>query len=212
MADIDQFMINGGHIRQKAKPAKGIDFFVERHRLWRHAGTANAVKAIAAGNHIAGQFMHGAVGFKTHFRMRCIEIQGRDVLSLIDRDQAGHCPCLHQVTRDFCLAIDRDGLAARMAAEVNALPHTIHTERKTMMHQAFRLHARANTRLLQKLRRGLFNHAGANAPQHVICAALFKNNSVYPRLVQQLAKQQPGRTGPNNRNLGTRWKTHDLFP
>ena len=33
-----------------------------------------------------------------------------------------------------------------------------------MMHQAFRLHARANTRLLQKLRRGLFNHAGANAP------------------------------------------------
>ena len=99
-----------------------------------------------------------------------------------------------------------------MAAEINALPHTIHTERKTMMHQAFRLHARANTRLLQKLRRGLFNHAGANAPQHVIRAALFQNNGVYPRLVQQLAKQQPGRTGPNNRNLGTRWKTHDLFP
>ena len=99
-----------------------------------------------------------------------------------------------------------------MSAEVNALPHTIYTERKPVMHQAFRQHARANTRLLQKLRRGLFNHAGANAPQHVIRAALFKNNSVYPRLVQQLAKQQPGGTRTNNRNLGTRWKTHDLFP
>ena len=212
MADIDQFMINGGHISQKAKPAKGIDFFIKADGLGRYAGTANAVKAIAAGNHIASQFMHGAVGFKTHFRVRWIEIQGCDVFCLVNGEQPRSRPCLHQVTRDFRLAIDRDGLAARMAAEVNALPHTIHTERKSVMHQAFCLHARANTRLLQKLRRGLFNHAGANAPQHVICAALFKNNSVYPRLVQQLAKQQPGRTGPNNRNLGTRWKTHDLFP
>ena len=205
-------MINGGHIRQKAKPAKGVEFFVERHRLWRHAGTANAVKAIAAGNHIAGQFMHGAVGFKTHLRVGCVEIQGCDVFCLVNGEQPRSRPCLHQVARDFCLAIDRDGLATRMAAEINALPHTIHTERKTMMHQAFRLYARANTRLLQKLRRGLFNHAGANAPQHVIRAALFQNNGVYARLMQQLAKQQAGRTGPNNRNLGTRWKTHDLFP
>ena len=212
MADIDQFMINGGHISQKAKPAKGIDFFIKADGLARHAGAANTVKAIAAGNYIAGQFMHGAVGFKTHFRMRSIEIQGRDVFCLVNGEQPRSRPCLHQVTRDFRLAIDRDGLAARMAAKVNALPHTIHTERKTMMHQALHLHARANTRLLQKLRRGLFNHAGANAPQHVIRAALFQNNGLDPRLVQQLAKQQPGRTGPNNRNLGTRWKTHDLFP
>jgi hypothetical protein len=99
-----------------------------------------------------------------------------------------------------------------MSAEVHALPHTIHAKRKPVMHQAFRLHARANTRLLQKLRCGLFNHAGANATQHVIRAALLQNNSVYPRLVQQLAKQQPGRAGADNRNLGTRWKTHGLLP
>ena len=128
--------------------------------------------------------MQDAASFKTHLRLRCVEIQGCDVFCLINGEQPRSRPCLHQVTRDFCLAIDRDGLAARKAAEVNPLPHTIHTKRKTMMHQAFHLHARADTGLIQQLRRGLLNHAGANAPQHVIRAALFQNNCVYPRLVQ----------------------------
>ena len=128
--------------------------------------------------------MQDAASFKTHLRLRCVEIQGCDIFCLVNGEQSLSRPGLHQVTGDFRLAIDRDGLAARMAAEVNALPHTIHTKRKTVMHKAFRLHARANTRLLQKLRRGLFNHAGANAPQHVIRAALLQNNGVYARLVQ----------------------------
>jgi hypothetical protein len=78
------------------------------------------------------------------------------------------------------------------------------------MHQAFRPQARTNAGLIQKCRRGLFNHAGANAAQHVIRAALFQNDRVNAGLMQQLPKQQPSRTGADNRNLGTRWKTHGL--
>ena len=212
MANIDQFVIYRRHIRQKPKPAKGIDFLIKRDGGLRYTRTANAVEAIAAGDDIAGQFVQGAIGFKTHLGLRSIEIQRHDVLCLIDCEQPGSFAGLHQVTGDFRLAIDGDGLAARVAAEINPLPHAVHTKRKTVMHQAFRLHARANPGASQKLCRGLFNHAGTNTPQHIISAALFKNDRLDPRLVRQLAKQQPGGTRTNNRNLGTRWKTHELFP
>jgi len=81
-----------------------------------------------------------------------------------------------------------------------------------VMHQAFRPHVRTNAGLIQKCGGGLFNHAGANAAQHVICAALFQNNRLNPGPMQQLPKQQPRRAGADNRNLGTRWKTHGLPP
>ena len=47
----------------------------------------------------------------------------------------------------------------------------------------------------------LLEHAGADAAEHVVGAALLEDDGVDAGLVQQRAEQQPGRAGADDRDL-----------
>jgi hypothetical protein len=56
--------------------------------------------------------------------------------------------------------------------------------------QAFLVHALVGTRLLEQIHRHLLQHAGADAAQHIVGAALLDDDVVDARLVEQLPQQQ----------------------
>ena len=69
--------------------------------------------------------------------------------------------------------------------------------------QAFLVHARADTHLVQQVHGDLFQNAGANTAQHVVAALALHDDGVDTGLVQQLAEQQAGGAGADDSDLGT---------
>jgi hypothetical protein len=54
----------------------------------------------------------------------------------------------------------------------------------------------------QQVHRDLFEHAGADAPEHVVAALAFDDDVVDACLVQQLPEQKAGGAGADDRDLG----------
>ena len=71
------------------------------------------------------------------------------------------------------------------------------------MHQPFGVQTRSDAGTVEYVDRALLEHAGADAPEHVLGAALFEDDGVDARLVQQLPEQQPGRSRADDRDLCT---------
>src|SRR4030095_11691171 len=85
------------------------------------AGTADAMKAVAAGDEVAFDLVREAVLDVADARPVGVEIMRLDVGGLVDGGEAGGLAGVHQVERDLGLAVDHDGLVGG-AVHVDAVP------------------------------------------------------------------------------------------
>ena len=81
-----------------------------------------------------------------------------------------------------------------------ALAAEAHLE--AVVRQPFGAHARVDAGLGQQVHRDLLQHAGADAAEHVLGAALLDDDVVNAVLVKQRAEQQTRRTGTDDGHLG----------
>src|SRR5690606_20403856 len=75
-------------------------------------------------------------------------------------------------------------------------------EVEAVMRQAFGMHARASTRLVHHADGAFLQHTGAHAGKHVVARLALEDDVVDAGFGQKLSKQQSGRTGADDCNLG----------
>ena len=63
------------------------------------------------------------------------------------------------------------------------------------------MHARAAAGFVDQRDGALLQHAGADAAEHMLAAVALEDDGVDAGLVQQLAEQQAGGAGPDDRHL-----------
>jgi hypothetical protein len=108
----------------------------------------------------------------------------------------------HEVSRDFGLAVDGDGFAARQGLQVDAYAPACEGELDALVHDAILIHAGADPGFAQQIDRALFEHAGPDTPQNVLGRLPFEDDVVDSGLRQQLAQQQAGRACADDGDLG----------
>ena len=148
------------------------------------------MEAVAARDEVAFDLMHLAIFFIAHLGVLAVETDRLHVLRLVNRGQALLGPHFHEIARHLGLAIHHHALATGKAMQVDAVALALEQQLDTVMGQAFLIHAGVGTRRLEQVHRDLFKHAGANAAQHVVGAALLEDDVVDASLVQQLAQKQ----------------------
>ena len=201
VADVDELLGNGLRVRKHAEPAKRVDALESLQRRRGHALAADAVEAVAAGKKIAFDLVRRAVLAVAHARPRAgVEIVHADVLGFVDCLRSRRLARIHEVARDFGLAVDHD-VAAGQALEVDAQPPGAEPQLDAIVYQAFGMQAFAYAKAVEHFDRALLEHAGADALEHIILAALLDDQRVDAGLVQQLAEQQPRRPRADDRNL-----------
>src|SRR6185503_20817170 len=95
------------------EPAERIDAFELLAHARGNRGTRHAVKAIAAGDVIAGDFLDAASRvMKAQLRQLGIEVEEAYVLDAEKELPAGIEPRLDQVTNHFVLRVHHDGAPA----------------------------------------------------------------------------------------------------
>ncbi len=126
MMGIDQLVRDWRRVGEQPEPAKREGAFVQPNGVARHAGAADAMEAVAAGDGVAVQFFAATILFEGHARVVAVEAMHRNMFGLID----GRCTAggahVHQVARHLGLAIDRDGAAATQCLEVDAMAQRHH--------------------------------------------------------------------------------------
>lgn len=165
------------------------------------------MKAVATGDVVADHFMFGSVLLVSEPRRVRIQIQYLDALGLIDDGAAGGFPGIHQILGHFGLAIDHDA-GAGMFLEIDAVAIFAETNFEAVMDQAFLIHALGAARGAQHVDHALFQHPGADAPQHIFGAAPFQDHAVDALKMKKLAQEEPRRPGPDDSDLCP----HDLIP
>ena len=132
-----------------------------------------------------------------------VEVVHLHVGGFVDRRQAGGLARVHQVARQLGLAIDHHVLAASELVHVDAMALAAEQHLEAAVHQAFAVHARAHAGLVHQVDADLLQHAGADAPEHVVAGLALEDDGVYAGLVQQLAEQQAGGARADDGDLGT---------
>ena len=137
----------------------------------------------------------------THAGAAAVEVVHADVVCFIDGRSTRRGARVHQVARHLGLAIDRHALAGQ-AEQVDAVALAAEAQVEAVVRQALGMHARAHAQLVEQIDRHLLQHAGADAAEHVLGAALFDDGVVDARLAEQGAQQQSRRTGAHDDDLG----------
>ncbi len=115
---------------------------------------------------------------------------------------------VHQIAGEFRLTIDRDPLAAREAEKVDAMLLSVEGERKAIVLQSFGMQTRRGAARVHHPDRSFLEHAGTHSSEDMILARAIQDDVFYAGPGKQLAKQQPGRTRADYRDLGA----HDVSP
>jgi hypothetical protein len=105
------------------------------------------------------------------------------------------------------LGVDGDGLAGQLG-EVDAVAAAVEGQLETVVQGAFGAHALADAGLVQDVHRALFEHAGADRGFDLGPGARFEHDRFDALQVQQVGKQQAGRAGADDGDLGA----HGLSP
>ncbi len=92
--------------------------------------------------------------------------------------------------------------------KIDAQHVAVEREFGTVMEDAFSIHAGVDAEVTEEIDRALFEHAGADAAEHVVGALAFEDHRVDPGFFQKPAERQAGRAGADDRNL----RAHDFPP
>src|SRR4029079_18245717 len=205
---VDQPVRHRRCVRQQAQPAKRVHLLVLSDRAARHAGTADAVEAVAAGNEVAHDLLAHAVLLVGDARPRIVEFVQRDVRGLVHGRQVGGAARVHQIARQLCLAVDGHALAPGEALHVDAATVTAPEHLEPAMHQPLAVHARPDAGLVQQIDANLLEDPGADPAEYVLAGLALQDHGVDAGLSQQLPEQQARRAGTNDRDLRPRARRH----
>lgn len=149
-----EFITDRRSINQDAEPAKRINLLVGANGVWRHAGAAHAVIAIATGYEVATQLaVHPAMAVANDGAGAVKTVHARAV-GLVNRRQARRGTRVHQVTRHFGLAIDRNAPAGE-PQKVYAVQSVVEGNLDAIVHQAFPVQALGDAHAFEQVDRGL---------------------------------------------------------
>ena len=99
-----------------------------------------------------------------------VEVVHAHVLGVVDRGGAARRARRHQVARDLGLAVDDHVLAAGEAVQVDALAAAGPADLDAGVDETLGMEARADAGFVEHRDGALFEHAGADAAEHVIAA------------------------------------------
>jgi hypothetical protein len=133
----------------------------------------------------------------------CVEVVHLHIGRFVDRGQACRLAGGHQVARHLGLAIDHHLPATGELLQVDAVALSVEEHVEPGVHQSLGVHALAHARLVQQVGGDLFQHAGADAAQHVLRALAFQDDGVDAGFVQQLTEQQAGGACTDDGDLGS---------
>src|SRR5215831_11701047 len=75
-----------------------------------------------------------------------------------------------------------------------------------LMDETIGMHAPADTGFIQQIHRDLFDNAGAHAAEYVVGGLPLQDDIVDASTLQELAEEQPGRTGADNDDLSSHFR------
>ena len=211
MAGIDQFVADGRHIGENAKPAERVDLFEGADGILGHRAAAGAVETVAAGDETAIDADILTLDPAGDVRLVAVEIVQLDVGDLVFADATGFLAAVDEIPGDFGLAVDHDVAAAGQFGQIDAMGVVLAGDGETVMRKTFGMHPRAGAGLFQHLHGTFFKHPGAHAREHMVEAGALEDQRLDSDVVQQLAEQQAGRTSANDANLGGQ-RLHADFP
>ena len=159
------------------------------------------MEAVAADDEVGVQALLGAAVAVAQMRAVAVEAVRLHVLGLVDGGAAGLAAVVHEVARDLGLAVDHDLLAGQRV-QVDAQPALAEGHLEAVVRQALRVQPRGHAGFAQQVHRHLLQHAGADAAEHVLGAALLEHDVVDAGAVQQRTEQQAGRAGADDGDLG----------
>jgi hypothetical protein len=208
---VDEFVRHRRHVGQHAQPAEGVDLLVGLDGVGRHARAAHAVVAVAAGDEVAFELVRLPVLLVAHARPGRVEVVQAHVRRAVDGGEPFGRARFHQVARHLGLAVHRHLLAAREAVHVDAVARALEEQLDALVRQALGLGAGVDAGTRQQVHGDLFEHAGADAPQHVVAALAFDDDVVDASLVQKLPEQKAGGAGADDRDLGAHVRVSERF-
>ena len=149
MVRVDQFVRCGRGFGQNAEPRERVSLLVEAKRSGGNGAAADSVKAIAAADEIADDFVRLAAVLKRDARARTIETVQLDALGLEENPAAGVQSETDQILHNFVLGVDGNGAAVGQFIEVDAMAAAVEAKLDAMMDQPFAPHAFARARLVE---------------------------------------------------------------
>ncbi len=128
------------------------------------------MKAVAAADEVAGEFLVGASVMEPNSRPAAArKIMDADVGRFEQNLSAIGQPAVDQVFHHLLLAIDGHAFAHQLA-EIDVVQRAAEAEMHAIVEHAFALHARADTGLDQEVARPLLDQAGADAALDMLAA------------------------------------------
>src|SRR5262249_45415462 len=168
---------------------------------------ANAVKAVAAADEVAGELFLLAVVAEANFRRAAGEIVHAHVARLEQNLPAVGEPPLDQVLHHLLLAVDGHALAPELA-EIDVVQRAAEGKVDAVVEHALALHARADAGLDQEVARPLLDQTGADAALDIVAAAVFQDDALHALEVEKMRQHQPGGPGTNDTDL----RAHLVLP
>ena len=135
---VDELFRRRRHVGEEPEPAEGIDALVGRGRAGRNARAADPVRAVAAGDEVAGDLGPRAILDVAHPRPLAVEIVQGDVGGLIDGRRAGGGAGLHEVAGHLGLAVNGDRPAAERE-KVDAMTAAVEGQFDAVVDEALRV-------------------------------------------------------------------------
>ena len=109
---------------------------------------------------------------------------------------------LHQVAGDLGLAVDGDGLAARVVLEIEAVQRAVEGDVDTFVDKPLGVNAGPCPGLIEQIDGALLEHASADAAQHVFGRTALDDDVVDASAAEELTQEQPRGTGADDGDLG----------
>ena len=161
------------------------------------------MKAVAAGDEVAGELLRLPLPGEENARARGIEIGHGDVCDFEEERAAEGEALVDEIPDDFALGIDGDG-AAGERGKIDAVRAAGEAQVDAVMHQTFALHSCAHAHFGKQIDGVLLEQAGADALLTIFAAAGFEDDGFDAGKMQQMREDESGGTGSDDADLGAR--------
>src|SRR5262249_1658022 len=160
---------------QYADPAERIFAVVHGEHAGRNARPADAVKAVAAADEVAGKFLRPALIIEADLRLSAGEVVHAHVADFEQDLPAIGEPARHQILDDLLLAVDGHALADQLA-KIDVMQRSVEAEIDAVVEHRLALHALADTGLDQEIARPLLDQPGADPALDVFAVAVLQDD------------------------------------
>ena len=198
---IDELLARGRDVGEDAEPAEGVVARERAQDAARDARAADAVEAVAAGDHVALELAPLAIVGEADPRPLGLELVHADVVDLEEQRQPALQPRGDQVLDDLRLSVDHDRAPAGELAERDPVALAVELELDPVVDDAFALQPVGDARLRQQLDGALLEDARPDPVLDVVAAAVLEHDRLDPRALEQPRERQPRRAGADDSHL-----------